>query len=1822
METLLDDDALDRLLGDCLAQAAAFEAAATRLRAGELCDDMSRSFEQLCARFALLVEEAQRLGVEEARPTVADLRTALTRVRARDTQVSAIRSLCARARALAHRHQPHFAPLSELKRLAAALEDAFPVAPRPEPALLDERAEPLRALFAVLDADDPERRADLAIEAVGALGTMPLARDLVQAARRGELVAEHKVAQHGAESLVAVTAAVPTIIRQTDDHAAGGGGSGHPSVAQATGTSLPNGALRETTVVGGDSPADATLDASAPAPSVVEPAFDEMEAAAGAEPSQTVAENEHAAAAQPLAPAAEAVPTTPATRERRPAPLAAGHRTFEEYKARWWVRGDRVEDAPWTSPRFTDQLRDAFIAAFRAPHFGRLAVLAAAGEQLGVVGLPTRADIDDIVPLWSLAPAQRSETRAERLRAELAESRWDQSLSCRVALTLEALSPSSGVPLRPEEVEVLIDGCGLRGDLALAVRDLLRIAVFGDPVTYVRSHLKVTASMDRAAERQELVQQRRALHERFQRMMQRKMFNFRTGFCMELWLTFLRGISAQVQPLFPDAKGDVTWDPRAMARALESAERSYVSQMDRGGARHVDRDAMDRCAGEFFLRARDVNALAAKTSADASARPSMPPIKLELEPFRRIVGHAGADDDEDATLRRLIGRVVRNEPADQAGRESLMAFGIPDVLASPALVALLGPASSDPRGLMSLDDSASKLEAAAHLISGGVPTSAAGSSNDLLETLRDPRWRLSIGKLAHMLPESERVVVHEHALAIRQKAREIHASLRAKHALLREVSAPEATSLYHALVDVERRVEAVRSDEIPLLVSWLEALLTYADAAVAQQRRAVSREAQLKGPEVREAVETLLASDRLGDAFAIMRGGAPGAAPPHRSTLFRFEAAVVYADPRKRLQKLEGEKVVERWLNAAATVNEDRARRADFCRTAFGDRIYDRSEKTAEYVAVPTEEVRRYLVSAHLNPSYVPQLANFHSLVFARVDSPTSSPQFAERAADVAARQGTSERVALVVVLAPRLTLERRQEVLSAFRRRKGLRAAVLDDVDMCRLINPGGERPNQILGLMEIVLEQQSWAAVSPFQLVDGQHVQIEMYVGREQEARELAQTAKYSRLFSGRKLGKSALLRYVERHFDKTRLASGVTLRVVYVSAVGRETGLALVEAIVEKLTDRFEVTTAVSSADPLERLERALAAIASAHPDLSLLIVLDEADVFVERELDEYQQHFEKCLSFQMRSRLEERRDSQGLPRVRFVFTGYRVTNTREGAWANWGDVLRLVPLPASDAASLVAGPLAVLGIDAREQASAIAHRCGFQPAVILRFGDRLLTRLDQRFTPDARARAPVVVTREDVAHTFEDEAVQQEIRTVAKNNFQGNDVARIVFGAMIAELLEVGPAYGLEHLDEVLESRLRALGGDSLDWLRRDGGAVRDELRRHIDDLVARQLVEEHRTPGSPTQYYLKFPHHLPVLAQLGREEHLRAEIERVRQQTVGTVRASRGLLPRGRVSTIHSLAAEVQAELPIVPVFARVWGSAEGARSGVLHRGLLDHLGFDHTHVDDADKVLGAASSLLETADRVALLDVRPDHIDRLLSRRPRGLPVPLLIGGMDLIRDAFRSGDRFRGHEQAGLQVFGPRRVTRSVLGWWLERARGLNFTEADSIDVLFGATGGVPLLVGAADAALTRMDPDGSGLEVTRALLDEALAKLAADHARFATDLRSGPDWIKLSAREMEILAMVKHVVSAEARGQATVCARDITVGLSEGWSLYSEGLPPGHALASVAPIASDAREDEVAMLVLIEAGLLPCGDDEDRRPAWERLGDIRSDDPVLRLL
>src|SRR5262249_3318223 len=208
------------------------------------------------------------------------------------------------------------------------------------------------------------------------------------------------------------------------------------------------------------------------------------------------------------------------------------------------------------------------------------------------------------------------------------------------------------------------------------------------------------------------------------------------------------------------------------------------------------------------------------------------------------------------------------------------------------------------------------------------------------------------------------------------------------------------------------------------------------------------------------------------------------------------------------------------------------------------------------------------------------------------------------------------------------------------------------------------------------------------------------------------------------------------------------------------------------------------------------------------------------------------------------------SRGLSRARVSYPGYGATNTREGPGRGAGsETLRLGPPTVEQAAALIAGPLARLGIDASRQALAIAHRCGCQPIVLLRFGQVLLERLDQLWPSNVRLSTKVQVTAEDVVEVFKDPRVQDEIWDMVLGNFQGNERGHAVCAALVREFVGRSPGAVLAEPEQRVLAQLDALDPQRR-WLANQDDDPLAVLAGELRDLTARHLLVRHGSADQP------------------------------------------------------------------------------------------------------------------------------------------------------------------------------------------------------------------------------------------------------------------------------------------------------------------------------------------------------------------------------------
>jgi hypothetical protein len=798
--------------------------------------------------------------------------------------------------------------------------------------------------------------------------------------------------------------------------------------------------------------------------------------------------------------------------------------------------------------------------------------------------------------------------------------------------------------------------------------------------------------------------------------------------------------------------------------------------------------------------------------------------------------------------------------------------------------------------------------------------------------------------------------------------------------------------------------------------------------------------------------------------------------------------------------------------------------------------------------------LRDVLTKERLNPTFVPQLRDTRDILIASFAPGVFSPkEMAKLASREFAELGPSDHD-VVVFLAPRLPAAARDEILLTFRARRQ-RAVLVDDLDVCRLVAPDGDAPHGFLGLLEIILEQLRWDDISPFRMHDGRNVALDMFVGRGELARAIATTNQYSLVFSGRKLGKSALLRYVELFYEGNELPSGNTLRVLSIVAAGGDREDWIVGQIVAGLRRLgFESTVDPALPDG-DRLTALITEFLDARPRESLLVIVDEADQFVERQLEEYERTLESCLSFRMMKVLSKLEDASALARVRFVFAGYRVTNTNKGAWANAGDVLRLTPLTELESARLVQGPLARLGIDVADQAARIARRCGYQPAVLLKFGAALFDRVRHRA---GASGGRVTVSAADVSATYDDEAVQREIRTVVHNNFQGNDVGAAVFDVLLGVFADHPPGASLERpADDVLE-RLRAVEAD-LSWLALENRSETQEIEQHLRDFVARGLIVEAEPFDGIPRYRLRFPHQLATLVGDDLPVSIRERIGKARGSSIREDRPA-GLVPRRVLDDMTDMRTSIGRELGIrAIVVTGQWTRAlEDDRAGVAAR-LGFHASEIARHSDDGSRIVVHGADPTIAVRALNTLD---------------GKDIPLVVGGLDLARWAI---------EEASGQIatYGLGRLDERRIRWWFETRRALRFASPSAAADIARSSGGIPMLVDVVDRALECED----GADVDESRLERVLEVLADSYAGVAAQLASGLPSVRLTPREIELLILVSEAAEFGSR-----------VRLVD--DLGPEGLFAGTDGQRPEPFGT-APSDSVAVRILRLSGLLALDDD-----------------------
>ncbi|MFI0407388.1 hypothetical protein [Actinomadura sp. 3N508] len=311
----------------------------------------------------------------------------------------------------------------------------------------------------------------------------------------------------------------------------------------------------------------------------------------------------------------------------------------------------------------------------------------------------------------------------------------------------------------------------------------------------------------------------------------------------------------------------------------------------------------------------------------------------------------------------------------------------------------------------------------------------------------------------------------------------------------------------------------------------------------------------------------------------------------------------------------------------------------------------------------------------------------------------------------------------------------------------------VLSADDRERLGRAARGRPAPVAGVLDdaavayLACRPQDWtvtvALMAPFTATDpytpAGDVPEEMFYGRSEQIRKVTDRMGPSFVFGGRQLGKSALLRKAERSLESDPNRTVILLNV---QTVGKVRSISLWP----KLGDRLAKAGVIRAGQVRrEQVIEAVRAWADADVNRQLLILLDEADGFLNMDAD--RGRFEDVTA--LRTLMEDTGR-----RVKVVWAGLHQTARFHGLpnqpLAQLGDPVAIGPLEPQDAFDLLVRPLATLGFVFPETLAArVIAEANNAPALVQLFAAKLLARL--RESP---RRLPYEITREDVAEVWRD------------------------------------------------------------------------------------------------------------------------------------------------------------------------------------------------------------------------------------------------------------------------------------------------------------------------------------------------------------------------------------------------------------------------------------------------------------------------------------
>lgn len=340
------------------------------------------------------------------------------------------------------------------------------------------------------------------------------------------------------------------------------------------------------------------------------------------------------------------------------------------------------------------------------------------------------------------------------------------------------------------------------------------------------------------------------------------------------------------------------------------------------------------------------------------------------------------------------------------------------------------------------------------------------------------------------------------------------------------------------------------------------------------------------------------------------------------------------------------------------------------------------------------------------------------------------------------------------LVLCFRFLFSKERRELAEVARKRFFKAIVLDRASFAFILAHTGSR------FATVLRTTLPFSRVNPYTVSAGA-VPPEVFYGRRRELESLADPRGSCFVYGGRQLGKTALLRALERRFHQSqsgRAAVFVDLKSELFSR-GRSVD-ELWPLLVTKLKESGVLGEGVGASAGQEALFRHIRDWLDKDLNRRLLLLLDESDTFLEQDGKDSKQHetFPRCQRLKNLMEITDRR-------FKVVFAGLhnvqRSTRVSNHPLAHLGEAICVGPMleeaESREARALVEEPLAAVGyfFENPDAVSRILALTNYYPSLIQIFCHYLLEDLRQnhatRFT-HSRMTPPCIITSEHVQRAY--------------------------------------------------------------------------------------------------------------------------------------------------------------------------------------------------------------------------------------------------------------------------------------------------------------------------------------------------------------------------------------------------------------------------------------------------------------------------------------